>query len=379
MKKYDVIVVGAGIVGLAHAYEASKKGKTVLVLEKNQFALSASVRNFGLVWPIGQPKGHLFDRAMKSRETWMELGSLSKTWFKENGSLHLVYHDDEWDVLNEFMDINLGLYDCELISPNVIQKKYPHIITEGLRGGLLSKTELTVNPYKAINQLATYLGSIENVTIQFGKAVTNISSGIVSTFDTQYCAENIIICSGSDFEILYPELLQTSGLEKVKLNMLRTKPLPKLDLGPSLCAGLTLRHYASFSDCPSLKRVSARYNLTDKDFEKWGVHLLVSQNDDHELVIGDSHEYGLDHMPFDNEDITTLIFDYLRTFLKIDHYAIKERWHGIYSKIPGKTELILKPEEGVTIVTGLSGAGMTLSFGLAQETISELLGEEVNY
>jgi glycine/D-amino acid oxidase-like deaminating enzyme len=38
MKNYDLIVVGAGIVGLAHAYAAARRGRSVLVIERDAAA-----------------------------------------------------------------------------------------------------------------------------------------------------------------------------------------------------------------------------------------------------------------------------------------------------------------------------------------------------
>jgi hypothetical protein len=48
--------------------------------------------------------------------------------------------------------------------------------------------------------------------------------------------------------------------------------------------------------------------------------------------------------------------------------SIALAWH--ISELPGKTEFIAYPEKMVTIVNGLSGAGMTLSFGLAEELVN---------
>ncbi|SEW30745.1 TIGR03364 family FAD-dependent oxidoreductase [Chitinophaga arvensicola] len=371
----DVAVIGAGIVGLAMAYQLASKGRKVVLFERNSKAISASIRNFGLVWPVGQTAGKMYDRAMRSRRTWKTLAAATGLQCQETGSLHLAYAHDELAVLEEFAQGALGNgYTAELITPAQIGKYTQAVKTNGLLGALWSPTEMTVNPRQASAAIAKHLEENMQVTMRFGTAVNGISMPYIETKDERWKVEEVFVCSGADFETLYPAEFAAAPLKKCKLQMMRTIPQPgNWQLGPALCAGLTLAHYAAFDSCKTLEPLKQRFAQEMPDYVKWGIHLLISQNGAGELTIGDSHEYGPDFEPFDKAFINDLILQYMHTFLQAPEYTIQEQWHGIYPKLTnGKTDLVFSPEKNVTIVNGLGGAGMTLSFGLAEEVVNNV-------
>src|ERR1041385_9079085 len=100
---FDDAIVGAGILGLAHAYHLAKRGRRVIVFERSPQAVGASVRNFGMLWPIGQPFGSMRQLALRSREVWRGVLQASGLWYAESGSQHLAYREDEAQVLGEFV------------------------------------------------------------------------------------------------------------------------------------------------------------------------------------------------------------------------------------------------------------------------------------
>jgi glycine/D-amino acid oxidase-like deaminating enzyme len=102
--KRSAIVIGAGIVGLATARALALKGYSVNIYERNPKASGASIRNFGMIWPIGQPAGKQYERAIITRDCWKETGDRCKLWYDPVGSLHLAYHSDEWRVLQELFE-----------------------------------------------------------------------------------------------------------------------------------------------------------------------------------------------------------------------------------------------------------------------------------
>ena len=142
-----------------------------------------------------------------------------------------------------------------------------------------------------------------------------------------------------------------------------------------LAAGLTLRHYSAFADCPATAALKSRIARETPWLDRFGIHVMVSQNGRGELTIGDSHEYSADIETFDKSEIDEWILGYLKTFLDVPGLRIASRWHGTYVKHSEAPYVILHPAPAVTAITGLGGAGMTLSFGLAEQVVARELGE----
>jgi FAD dependent oxidoreductase TIGR03364 len=295
MSERSAIVVGAGIVGLATARALSLKNYKVTVIERTEKAIGASIRNFGMVWPVGQTDGLLYNRAIRSREIWMDIADSIGLWYDPCGSLHVAHSTDEWQVLQEldhsFRDSGRPV---KLLSNDYILKKYNGINPDGLLGGLYSETETIVDPRQAIATIPNYLKEYLDVDFVWGKAVTRVETGKAWMGNETIEADIICICSGADFETLYPEVFKGLAITKCKLQMMRFESeTPNWKMGVALCGGLSLIHYNSFKVAPSLVALKKKYEEEMAEHLKWGIHVMVSQNDKFELTVGDSHEYRL--------------------------------------------------------------------------------------
>jgi FAD dependent oxidoreductase TIGR03364 len=351
----EIAVVGAGILGLAQAYIHARRGHKVRVYERSPKASGASVRNFGMLWPIGQPAGLLCDLAMSSRAIWLEVLEQAKLPYLPVGSLHVAYQADEEAVAREFAGREPER--ARWITPAEVLERSGSVVAEGLRGALFSENEILVDPRLILAKLPAMLAEQYGVQFFFGTAVTDVG---------KLHADRVYVCSGDDFETLYPEVYAGSGVTRCKLQMMRTGRQPEgWSMGPALAGGLTLRFYQSFRTCESLPALSARIAAEMPLYEKYGIHVMASETHDGCITLGDSHEYGLEVDIFNKEEIDDLILAYLKGFARFPNMEIAERWHGVYARHFDRPFFYEQPEPEVFIVTASAGKGMTVSFGLA--------------
>lgn len=375
----EVGIVGAGIVGLAHAWSAAERGHRVTLFERAELACSASVRNFGMIWPIGQPAGELHEIALNSRDRWLQLSGDSDIWVNPCGSIHLAHRADEQHVLQEFDEQSETLdFECSWLTAKEVLTRTPAANPEGLRGGLFSPTELCVDPRAAIRELPRWLAQKHNVDCQFRTAITHVDSDHVRSSDNRrWNFDRIVVCSGADFETLFPHVFRESGLKLCKLQMLKAQTQPNgWQIGPHLASGLTLRHYHNFDVCPGLQSLKQRIAQETPELDQFGIHVMASQNEAGEVILGDSHEYGSEIAPFNKASIDDLMLRELHKIMRLPDWTITERWNGIYSKHPTEPWFEAEPLPNVHICTGMGGAGMTMSFGVAERFWQRLSSQE---
>ncbi len=132
---YDLVVVGAGIVGLAHALAANRKGKKVCVIERNAKAIGASIRNFGFVTVSGQKAGEHWQRARRSRDIWADVAPKAGIDVIHKGLVMPAYRQEAENVLEAFLTTDMGA-DCRRISTEDALSYVPSLRRDGMRAAL---------------------------------------------------------------------------------------------------------------------------------------------------------------------------------------------------------------------------------------------------
>lgn len=380
---YDLIVIGAGALGTFHAYHAAKAGQRVLLLEKDRYPVGATVRNFGQVVPSGLA-GRWFGYGRRSLEIYRRIQAETDLSIRANGTVYIASDADEWTLVNELHDRYQRIgYESELLTKEQSLAKYPTLRPDYVRGGLFFPHELSVEPEQMVHRLIAFVQRKYGVDYRPGSAVidaqSNYSGAIVTLANRQrFQTGRVLICSGHEVRLLFPDVLAEAGLVVSKLQMLLAEPVAGLNLPGNILTGLTIRRYEAFQKCPSYASLSTPDHYTE--LKKWGIHILFKQAVDGSIIIGDSHEYA---PATEAEDLGYHTHDYINDLMlaeaqRIVNFpiTIRKTWAGFYSQTPAEI-FEHDVDENIRIVTGIGGKGMSSGAGYAEQSVREWLGVEL--
>lgn len=372
---YDLIIVGAGMLGLAHAYHAAKHDLNVLVLERSDRARGASVRNFGMLATIAQAPGRNMERSLRTEQIWRDIADRSALELTKCGCLIVADTAEELRVLEEYVDMQRSTdRDVSLVSPAQLQIYAPPVRAERLLGGIWAPDVFKIDQRSAMVTFASWLRETSNVDFAFDSDVRSIDLPQVETATDTYLADRAIVCTGDDFATLFPEAFAKAGVQRCRLQMVRTVPQPKdRRLGPFVLGGLSVARYEAFQSCAGISDLKRTLQDRYPDQLHHGVHVMAAQEADGSVTVGDSHHYDHDVSPAQAELVERLILDYLAERVELADNRIAERWIGQYASLPDADCLLLEPQSGVRIVTMTNGMGMTHGLAIAEETINALV------
>lgn len=365
---FDIAIVGAGIVGLAHALAAARLGLSVVVIDRDAQANGASIRNFGFVTVTGQERGQVWRRARRSRDVWLEVATAAGIAIEQRGLVLVAQRPEARAICEAFLDTDMA-EGCAWLDPEQATTVLGQMRPARFEGVLTSDIDIRVESRTAIPALAAWLDERHGVEFRRGTAVHAIETGRIETTEGVVRAEAIVVCPGDDLSTLFPDILAEAGVTRCKLQMLRLAA-PGYRLPAAVMSDLGLVRYLGYSALPEAAALRARLETEQPDHLAHGIHLIVTQSADGSLVVGDSHHYAPTPDPFASEEVDRLILDEFRAVFGSLPPVI-DRWTGTYASASGHS-IAATPMPGVRLVTVTSGTGASTSFALAEEVIGEL-------
>jgi len=370
---YDVAVVGAGILGLAHALAAARRGKRVVVIDRDARAVGASIRNFGFVTITGQQAGDCWEMARRSREVWGEVASGAAIPILHEGLVVVARRPESEAVIEAFLETDMGA-DCERLTPDAAAARAPAINRATTTAALWSPHEVRVESRTAIPAIARWLEEVHGVAFHWRTAVHAVTAPRVETAAGAIEAETVVVCPGDDWATLFPERLATYGVSRCKLQMLRVAPERPMRLGAAVMSDLGLARYLGYAELAAAEPLKRRLDREQAQERANGVHLIVVQSADGSLVVGDSHHYEATPDPFGETAVDDLILGEMERALDIGAYRVTSRWTGTYATAPDRWRLTDMPDDATRIVVVTAGCGASTAFGIGEETIRDLFG-----
>ena len=347
----DVLIVGAGIVGVACARELARAGRSVMVLERDVVGSGATAAGMGHIVVMDDSPAQLqlthysqtlWDEVAHQHAGRLDYARCGTIWVaadaEEMQAVHAKrarYH--EHGIASEILDEH-ALYTVE---PN---------LRPGLAGGLLVPGDSVVYPPGGAALLLEHARD-HGVTLRSGDAVQLVPDGVRLADGTTVHAEAVVLANGARAVALAPEL----PIRPKKGHLAITDRYPGFVRHQLVELGYIKKAHAASGD-------SVAFN--------------VQPRPSGQLLIGSSRQFDIHTGEIDQGVLGKMIARAIAYLPRLGRLLCIRTWTGLRAATPDGLPLIgpdpARP--GIWLASGHEGLGITTALGTAQLLTAQMLG-----
>ncbi len=357
MRNSDVVIIGGGIIGCSTAWQLAKKGKSVIILERNDVLSGAAGATDGVVGYHTKKPGQQMELAIQSIRMFdtleEELGEPIE-YGKCAGGMQPVEDKMQWDILSGIVEeqCRSGV-DIRMISAEEARRIEPQL-SENIYGALYSPTGGKINPLKLT---LAYFHAAKRLGAEFiGRSeVTGfvIEDGVckgVRTRDEEYRAGAVVNCCGAWAGKVAALAGLSLPIRPRKGQLAVTEPV-----GPFMKATIQCARYNVIKFRPE--------TITDENILRYGSSLSIEQQEDGAMIIGGTREFA----DYEEENtfaaIDTMIKRAARFFPLLENVSVIRFFSGFRPYTPDGMPLLgpVSRLPGFYMAAGHEGDGIALS------------------
>ena len=349
---YDVIVVGAGIVGAACADEFAIRGLRVAVVDREMIGGGATAAGMGHIVVMDDSDGQ-FALTRCSQQLWQRLrGELpGDVEYEQCGTIWVAADEEEMAEVRRKRDYyHTRGVPAETLDVQRLRELEPNL-RDGLAGGLLVPEDAVLYPPCAARFLIERAQS-HGTKLLLGAPVAQIGHERVRLSDGQSIAAGVIVNAAGTWA---SELTPGLEIKKRKGHLVITDRYPGF-----------VRH----------QLVELGYLKSAHSVSSDSVAFNVQPRRTGQILIGSSRQYGAEHKEVDHAMLWRMLQRAQEYMPNIKSLSAVRVWTGFRAATPDKLPLIgpWPGDKSVFLATGHEGLGITTSLGSAKILVDQIMG-----
>jgi len=349
---YDVVIVGAGIVGAACADTFAERGLRVAVVDRDVVGSGATAAGMGHIVVMDDSDAQ-FELTNYSQRLWQQLRPElpDDVEYEQAGTIWVAADEEEMmEVLRKREYYQKRGVAVAVMDARQLKEAEPNL-RDGLAGGLLVSGDAVLYPPCAARFL---IGRAQQrgAKLKLGGSVVQISEGSVRLNDGQEIAGGIVVnAAGANAA----ELTAGIDVKKRKGHLVITDRYPEF-----------LRH----------QLVELGYLKSAHSVSRDSVAFNVQPRRTGQILIGSSRQYGAEHKEVDQVMLANMVRRAQEYMPALGSMSAVRAWTGFRAATPDKLPLIgpCPGYKSVFLATGHEGLGITTSLGTARILVDQVTG-----